>query len=146
MSVFSRLTPRVPLLVVPAACLMLVTGCGSDNLETGGSPTTSASTSRVGATMVTVQRTGGIAGVHDSWTVRVNKHSDLSPHAATAVLRIASSPAFRAIEPTKPTQVCCDFFTYAVTVSYSDGSHMRLQTDDSATQPAPLAKLLGFFA
>jgi hypothetical protein len=145
MAVCLKLMPRVAMRVVPAACLLFVTACGSENTDSGGSPTTSTSNGHVEATMVTVQRTGGIAGVHDTWTVRVDKPGDLSPHAAGAVLRIASSPAFQGVEPTKPTQVCCDFFTYAVTVSYSDGSHIRLQTDDSSPQPAPLAKLLGFF-
>jgi hypothetical protein len=144
MSVCSRLTPKVALLVAPA-CLLLVTACGSENTDSGGLPTTPASTGQVEATVVTVHRTGGIAGVDDSWTVRANSPGDLSPPAAAAVLRIASSPAFQAVEPTKPTQVCCDFFTYDVTVSYSDGSHIRLQTDDSSSQPAPLSELLGFF-
>jgi hypothetical protein len=62
-----------------------------------------------------------------------------------AVLRIASSPAFKAIEPIKPTHVCCDFFRYTLTVTYSDGSHTRLQTDDSSPQPAALTRLLSFF-
>jgi hypothetical protein len=99
----------------------------------------------VQATTVTVHRTGGIAGVDDSWTVKADKPGDLSPRAAAEVLRIASSPAFRTIDPTKPTQRCCDFFSYAVSVSYSDGSQLQINTDDGSRQPAPLEQLLGFF-
>ena len=136
---------RVARLAMPAACLLLVAGCGSENTNSGDSPQTSAPAGPVEATVVTVHRAGGIAGVNDSWTVRANSPGDLSPAAAAAVLRIASSPAFKAIEPIKPTQVCCDFFRYALTVTYSDGSHTRLQTDDSSPQPAALTRLLSFF-
>ncbi|MEP6526174.1 MAG: protealysin inhibitor emfourin [Nocardioidaceae bacterium] len=136
-----------------AACLLLITACGSQDTassanQPGRDPSSSAtvsSTQSVRATTVTVRRTGGIAGVDDSWTVRADKPGDLSPRAAAEVLRIASSPAFRAIDPTKPTQRCCDFFSYAVSVSYSDGSQLQFHTDDGSRQPAPLEQLLGFF-
>jgi hypothetical protein len=142
-------------MMAPAACLVLVTACGSDNTassadqsghSSGGSPTNSTPTQSVEATSVTVHRTGGIAGTTDSWTVKAGKPGDLSPRAAEDVLRIASSPAFKAIDATKPKQVCCDFFNYAVTVHYSDGSQLQLHTNDSSPQPAPLTRLLGFFA
>jgi hypothetical protein len=135
-------------MLVPAACLVLVTACGSENTDSSAdrSPTMSTSTQVAEATSVTVHRTGGIAGVNDTWTVKADKPGGLSPRAAEEVLRIASSPAFKAIDPTKATQVCCDFFSYAVTVQYSDGSQVQLQTDDSSPQPAPLTKLLALFA
>ncbi len=146
-------TRRVLLAASAAACLVLITACGSQNTDSsatqpGRDPSSSAtasSTQSVRATTVTVHRTGGIAGVDDSWTVKADKPGDLSPRAAAEVLRIASSPAFRAIDPTKPTQRCCDFFSYAVSVSYSDGSQLQIHTDDGSRQPAPLEQLLGFF-
>jgi hypothetical protein len=147
-------TRRVVLAGAAAAvCLVLSAACGSQDADTsanqpGKDPSGSATTSTqsVQATAVTVHRTGGIAGVNDTWTVKADKPGDLSPRAAAAVLRIASSPAFRAIDPTKPTQRCCDFFSYAVTASYSDGSQLQIYTDDGSRQPAPLEQLLGFFA
>jgi hypothetical protein len=145
---------RVVLAAASAACLVLITACGTENTDSsadqpghssGGSPTTST-TQSVKATVVTVHRTGGIAGVNDSWTVRTDKPGDLSPRSAAAVLRIASSPAFMRIDATRPTRVCCDFFSYVVTVQYSDGSQLQLQTDDGSPRPAPLTQLLALFA
>ena len=137
-----------------AACLALITACGSENTDSSGnqpgqpassSPPASTSTQSVKATSVTVRRTGGIAGVDDTWTVKADKPGDLSSHAADEVLRIASSPAFQGIDPAKPTHMCCDFFSYTVTVSYSDGSRLQIHADDGSPQPAPLEELLGFF-
>jgi hypothetical protein len=73
---------RVARLAMPAACLLLVAGCGSENTNSGDSPQTSAPAGPVEATVVTVHRAGGIAGVNDSWTVRANSPGDLSPAAA----------------------------------------------------------------
>lgn len=86
------------------------------------------------AQSVSVQRTGGIGNSQASFQVSGGG----SKHAAE-VLRLASSPAFRALRPRYvPRNTCCDRYLYRVEVRYRNGQ----VKDVTALQGAPAPKVL----
>jgi hypothetical protein len=71
---------------------------------------------------ISVVRTGGVQGGQASFQVSggVTKHS-------AEVLRLASSPAFRALGPRYvPKNTCCDRYLYRVAVGYANGRTKRV--------------------
>ncbi|MEU4426967.1 hypothetical protein AB0F81_40620 [Actinoplanes sp. NPDC024001] len=66
---------------------------------------------------ISVVRTGGIHGGLSSFAL-----SGGGTRHATEVLRLASSPAFRALRPRYvPKNTCCDRYLYRVAVGYTSG-------------------------
>jgi hypothetical protein len=63
-----------------------------------------------------------------------------APHPdVPRLLRLASSPAFLALEPSYlPADTCCDFFVYRVTVSYTNDAKKSVVTMEGATAPSVL--------
>jgi hypothetical protein len=89
---------------------------------------------------VVVERTGGIAGVHDTFIV---ESRNTSPEAEK-LFALTSSPEFLALDPVYlPQDTCCDFFEYRVTVSYTDGSGRWLVTMDGGDAPDLVWDVIG---
>lgn len=65
------------------------------------------------AQTVTLDRTGGYAGIHMRYTV--------DSRAGEPLASTVTTPAFRALADRYPTP-CCDQFTYTLTVRYTNGS------------------------
>jgi hypothetical protein len=125
------------------------TGAAADAGTRGTDPTDNATTgtstgSAATATSVVVHQTGGIAGVDRTWTIADDAAPPpgMSRSDVDRALGIAASPAFRSMPVTKMKVLCCDYFTYSVSVVYSDGSNRTLKTSDGQRQAAPLASLL----
>lgn len=79
--------------------------------------------------------TGGLVGRREHKVV----DTDNPRREAVAALRLASTPEFRALDPTyPPSRPCCDRFRYVVTVAYSDGASKQVVTWDGAPAPEVL--------
>ncbi|MFC0004130.1 protealysin inhibitor emfourin [Micromonospora siamensis] len=118
---FRCLTATFALLITVAAGLFAV-----------ASP---AQAARSTAYQVTVVRTGGFAGVDESYTVTSQPGS---PFAAT-LMESVSSREFRSLAPSYlPTPNGADRFRYTVTVAYSNGRTKTVVAVDGADAPAVL--------
>jgi len=115
-------------------------GCGTagDPSSTSDRPSRSspATPSQVTVESVTVHQSGGIAGVDRTWRV-----SSDTP-GSRRVFAVASEEAVRDSGGDKAAEVCCDFFVYAVSVSYSDGRTVRFSTTDGERADPAVRALL----
>jgi hypothetical protein len=93
------------------------------------------------------QRSGGITGKAESWTIysdgRVVAHDgrewQVSPKQVDQVLSDLKSLGFFALQSRyMPKQTCCDRFTYALTVRYGDQAHQVTTMDGSSNAPPEL--------
>jgi len=140
---------RAPLTACAVACLVAVTGCGSQSPEPTTDPP-AKSTSQPGpddepgtedgpgdeattATSITMTRSGGIAGVNDTW--RLTPADEFSEEAFELAARRPALEAEVAELDNEP--ICCDFFVYQIEVHYADGEVLRAQLDED-----PQAELL----
>lgn len=125
---------------VLAALLTLVAGaCGAESEDDptpddGASAPTSTGP-QVSVESVTVQQSGGIAGIDQTW------HVTGSTPGAEQVFAAAQDEALRDAAASKSTQICCDFFVYDIVIRFSDGDTLRLATSD-AVEPDPAVKAL----
>jgi hypothetical protein len=71
-------------------------------------------------------RSGGIAGVRDSW--RLAPGDEFSEQAFEVAARRSQLEAEVAELDQEP--ICCDFFVYDVTVRYADGDTLRATLDE----------------
>jgi hypothetical protein len=116
-------------------------------------PTASQSQANVGITplsqeaAIVYQRSGGIAGKAESWTIypdgRVVAYDgrkwQVSPQRVDQVLSDLNSLDFFALQSRyMPKQTCCDRFTYELTVRYGDQVHQVTTMDGSSTAPPEL--------
>jgi len=114
------------LLVVVLAAL----GVASPALASPGSAAGSGPASRL-----VLERTGGFAGVHDTFVV------DRSVAAGARVLRLAGTARFRRLGRSyQPANPCCDRFSYRLTVSYP--IHRGAAKTITTVQGAPAPKIL----
>ena len=107
---------------------LAVGGCGADGADGPASDRPAGSSaptpSDVSVETVTVQQRGGIAGVERTW--RVTSETPGSQRVFAA----ASDEAVRESGGDRAEEICCDVFTYTVSVSYSDGQTVRFSTTD----------------
>jgi hypothetical protein len=125
--------------VVAAVALSLLTaaGCGRGDRP----PTAEPQVDRLAP--ITVQRTGGIAGVQDevivqpdgSWGRTVGAGGRLPPDRNAALTRMAADPALRAEAARTPGEGdCADAFEYTVSVG-----ELRVWWTDCDEIPPPVA-------
>jgi hypothetical protein len=88
---------------------------------------------------IQVDRSGGIAGRHDVFTV-----GWFTPNRpGWTALALASTPRFRWLKPSYlPADQCCDRFSYVVTVRYQRGPTKVVRTMDGAPAPAVLWQVI----
>ncbi|SBT49324.1 protealysin inhibitor emfourin [Micromonospora auratinigra] len=113
------------------AAFALLIGVGAGVLAVGGPAQAARST----AYQVTVKRTGGFAGVTESYTVSTG-----TVHAYTTdLMTMVNGREFRTLAPAYlPTNTGADRFFYTVSVSYTNGYTKTVTTIDGATAPAVL--------
>jgi hypothetical protein len=130
-----------------AAAALTLAGCGSEDAEpaSGGEPDstsgdtdpTTPSDQEPTVQSVSLTRTGGIAGVDESWRVG----PDDAGHRA--VFRAASKEALDdAATGVVKKPPCCDFFQYTVVVSYTDGDSATYRAYDGGTSDPALDRLV----
>lgn len=90
------------------------------------------------AVRLVLERSGGIAGLHDAFVV------DRTVAGSSSVLRLAGTTKFRRLGPSyQPANPCCDRFSYRLTVSYRGGSTRTVSTVDGAHAPRVLWDVIG---
>jgi hypothetical protein len=149
----SALGSRIATLSASVVILgVLVSGCGDQPAEPPSAAATGTQTPGAGsdeasatATKVVVHQTGGIAGLDRTWTISAGgaPPPGMSPADVHRVLTIASSAEFQSMPTTRAKDICCDHFSYSVSVVYSDGSSRQYATSEAQRQAAPLDDLLG---
>ena len=149
----SALSSRIATLSASVVILgVLVSGCGDQPADSPSAAATGTETSGGGsdeasatATKVVVHQTGGIAGLDRTWTISAGGPPPPGMSAADVrrVLDIASSTEFQSMPTTRAKDICCDHFSYSVSVIYSDGSSRQFATSEAQRQAAPLDDLLG---
>ena len=134
---------NVALVLVLAVGAGWLSGCA---LMSAGKAEPPTGPTEMPATSVELVRSGGEAGVSDTWRVTAGAPPPAGMSAAEAreVLRIAGSEQFRAISPplVVPSGYCCDRFHYGVTVAYADGSTAHHETADGLDSPEAMAQLI----
>jgi hypothetical protein len=135
---------------IPALLLALAAGCGS---PAGPAPVGGATPAH--PYPLTIQRTGGFAGVDESITVRSDgtwaytarkgkpaAQGTLAPADLDQVTRTVSDPAFAAdVRPQRTQGTCADTFTYSVSV----GAETSTFTECGGSRPlfTSLVAMLG---
>ena len=153
----ARRLPRGGLLVLMAAVLCGLTACASSHV-TGGpagsaGPGASGTTGAAGLPAISVQRTGGFAGVNDSLTVDPRgmwTKTDKTGVQRTGQLAAADLAALRALatDPRLPAEAartrapshCSDAYNYVVTVGAAKVAYTDCPSD--ADQPAATIALV----
>jgi hypothetical protein len=136
-----------------AAAALILAGCGSEDADptsggdpdpaggdpgpTSGDPDSTQSDQAPTVQRVTLTRTGGLAGVNDSWRVG----SGDAGHRA--VFKAATEAALDDVNvgPGK-SPTCCDFFQYTVVVTYTDGDSATYRTYDGGSADPALDRLV----
>jgi|Tabmets5t2r1_1033131.scaffolds.fasta_scaffold13901_2 hypothetical protein len=125
-----------------AAAVLALAGCGSEDSDPVGDPAPSSDSAPTEQSEPTVQsvtltRTGGIAGVNETWQVGPSDagHRAVFDAASKEALAEADTGAGK-------TPPCCDFFQYTVVVAYSDGDTATYRTYDGGTAHPALSRLV----
>ena len=127
-----------------AAAALALTGCGSEDSDLVGDPGSTGDSSPTEqpdpeptVQSVTLTRSGGIAGVHETWQVGPADagHRAVFEAASKEALEDADTGAGK-------TPPCCDFFQYTVVVSYSDGDTATYRMYDGGTADPALDRLV----
>jgi hypothetical protein len=146
-----------------AACAAPVTPAGPAPTFTTSAPQVPVSTPVPVTTppavdlTVIFKRSGGIAGVNESYTLKPDGSLDTSKGpkqadgGATAAAKLASQIAatgIYAVAPAKylPANPCCDRFTYDLTLTVGGKSFNYTTMDASETAPAALTQTVGLIA
>ncbi|MGW4845081.1 hypothetical protein [Nocardia brasiliensis] len=113
-----------------AAALLGATGCGSESSGRAPDPSTAATTSA--AVRIELHQTGGIAGVHDIYTV----DSAVADQRRGQLFDLVGSQQFRTLSDSYlgPDE-CLDQFYYEVVVTYADNTTKNVNTDDCSQAP-----------
>jgi hypothetical protein len=91
------------------------------------------------AYQVAVDRTGGIAGRHDRYTVNWRMRGTDARWALT----LATTKEYKRLAASYlPADQCCDRFAYLVTVRYTNGTTKKVSTVAGATAPAILWRVI----
>jgi hypothetical protein len=81
------------------------------------------------ANQVEMVRSGGVTGVPVTFTVDAEHFGE----DGARLMRLVSTPEFLALKPVYgPTNPCCDFFEYTVTVTYNGGNTKTVFTSEVA--------------
>ncbi|MFR9779614.1 protealysin inhibitor emfourin [Micromonospora sp. MS34] len=117
------------------ATFALLIGVGGGVLAVGGPAQAARST----AYRVTVERTGGFAGVDESYTVLSN-----TVHLSTTdLMTTVNGREFRTLAPSYPAASAgADRYFYTVSVAYTNGHTETVTTADGADAPAVLRQVV----
>jgi hypothetical protein len=100
-------------------------------------PAAAAAPGPTRATRIVLERTGGFAGVHDSFAV------DRSTVGGQRPLRMVESRRFTSLRSSYvPKNSCCDRFAYQVTVTYRGGYTKTVSTVQGADAPSELWQVI----
>jgi hypothetical protein len=130
--------------ILAAVTALAIAGCGTDDAESAGGDTdqnpssdpTGSSEPASEVESVAMTRTGGIAGVHETWKIGPSDRG----HAA--VFDAASQPRLDDVEGAKGTPPCCDLFQYELVIRYSDGTTASYRMYDGGTSDPALDHLV----
>lgn len=142
-----RLAAGAVLVVVLVALSACATEPGSHD---GSAPATSAEpastpTADVAATEVRYVRSGGLRGEVTSYTFAAEgaPPPGFTRKQQQRVLSAAAAPELRALTPGAPPKtLCCDRFSYEVTVTWSDGQRRTFRSTEGVDAAPALAALL----
>jgi hypothetical protein len=130
-----------------AAAAFTIAGCGSEDADptsgggdgdrTSDSEPTQQPEREPTVQSVTLTRTGGIAGVNESWRVGPTDvgHRPVFEAASKEALNDADTGAGK-------TPPCCDLFQYTVVVAYTDGDTATYRMYDGGTTDPALDRLV----
>ncbi len=135
-----RMVMRRLLAVLGALLMLTAGGCGpgsgNDAGPEGPGSTATSPPSRVQPESVTMQQSGGIAGVERTWRVTNDTRG------ADRVFAAAQDDALQAAAARTSTPICCDFFVYNILIRYSDGETLQIVTSDGADRHPAVDALL----
>jgi hypothetical protein len=129
----------------------VLTGCGSQDADPASDGSDSGETGETGETgqtendaepaveSVTMTRTGGYAGVHETWKVGPSDagHGRVFEAASPEALADVGTDSGPAGKPP-----CCDFFQYDLIVRYDDGSNATFRMWDGGDADPALDDLV----
>jgi hypothetical protein len=157
------LTTLLLLILTIAACATPVTPTGQAPTATTSAPDVPASTPLpvvtppAGDLTIMFNRSGGIAGVQEAYTLKPDGSLDTSKGpkqadgGATAAAKLASQIAatgIYAVAPGKylPASPCCDRFTYDLSLTAGGKTFTYTTMERSETAPAALNQTIGLIA
>jgi hypothetical protein len=119
--------------ILAAVTALAVAGCGTDDPDSAGGDDSTPSSE---VESVAMTRTGGIAGVRETWKIGPSDRG----HAA--VFEAASQLALGGVEGAKSTPPCCDLFQYSLVIRYTDGTTASYRAYDGGTSDPALDHLV----
>ena len=101
-----------------------------------------------GEPVIIFNQTGGFAGVDLTWSIYANglivtpdgEELFVDPAAVDALLEIIAQAGFFELVQPKPSNICCDFFTFALAVSNGDMENVITYNDGDPNKPAGLSE------
>lgn len=129
------MTPRAVVAAAAVALVLSISGCGEpvDYGTTRPAPWETSTAADKTVDSVTVQQSGGLAGVRRTWQVKPGASNAARVFDAASADGVAAAAA----ASTVATVPCCDFFVYDITVRYSDGRSLRVRTSDAQRHQDP---------
>ncbi len=139
------ITARNSYRVVVAVALVALSGCATEPTDRSGTGPAPSAEADVAATEVTYVRSGGLRGEVTSYTFAAGgaPPEGFTRQQQQRVLRAAAAPELRSLTPGAPPKtLCCDRFSYEVTVTWSDGQRRTFRSIDGVDAAPALAALL----
>lgn len=121
--------------------LMALSAC------TSAAPPTPTPAAPVGAVVVRLQQSGGIAGINDDWaiyddgliTLNGSENQRVAPEKVAALQQQLLDLGFNELEASYlPADPCCDRFTYVITLHTGDQTHTVTTIDETPDAPPAL--------
>ena len=93
---------------------------------------------------------GGFAGVDLTWSIYENglivtpagEELSVAPAVVDELLEIITQSGFFEIVQSKSSNICCDFFTYTLTVSTGEQNNVITLSDGDPNKPAGLSEAI----
>ncbi len=159
MNTIARVLAALSLLVVVSACGTDTSPAGSSgpadssSSGTGAGPTTSpgptGATSGAGVVAVALNRSGGLKPTTVSRVFAADQPPPPGFTAADVKAALRAASQFATSEAKlapMPSNVCCDRYSYRVTITWADGTSKTYTTVDGLPQPQPFDALLSALA
>lgn len=121
--------------------LMALSAC------TSAPPPTPTPAAPVGAVVVRLQQSGGIAGINDDWaiyddgliTLNGSENQRVAPEKVAALQQQLLDLGFNDLDASYlPADPCCDRFTYVITLQTGDQTHTVTTIDETPDAPPAL--------
>ena len=144
----ATVTPVAPPLLPTATTVLLPTHTRSTPPTLSAEDAAGGATEEAGEPVIIFNQTGGFAGVDLTWSIYANglivtpdgEELSVDPASVDELLEIITQAGFFELVQPKPGNICCDFFTFTLTVNNGDMENVITYNDGDPNKPAGLSE------